>query len=60
MACKFCGRPISGECMNTRDMEDCAISGDDTCFNQLALAGGGEYGLASIIAKREAARSYEE
>ena len=60
MSCKFCGRsggpslptPFDG-CMNTRDMEGFAESGDDTCFYQLARLGGGEKGLKYVIANRE-------
>ena len=60
MRCKFCGRKegtgqfdLANSCMNTRDMEDFAELGDDTCFYQLAKLGGGEKGLNYIIANRE-------
>lgn len=35
-------------CMNTRDMEEEAISGHSECFNQLTKAGGGEKGIFAI------------
>ena len=54
VVCKYCGRTRGYTCVNTRDMEDFAISNDLECFFQLAKLGGGEKGLKYIIANRDA------
>jgi hypothetical protein len=51
--CEYCKRERFVSCRNTRDMEESSLSGDKECFYQLAKCGGGEYGLKSIIIRRE-------
>lgn len=53
MTCEYCKRP-DGHCINTRDMEQFAIEGENECFYQLAKLGGGEAGLKYVINNREA------
>lgn len=44
--CRWCGKEGDWPmiCMNTRDMSDRAIDGDETCFENLAKIGWGESG----------------
>lgn len=44
--CRWCGKEGDWPtiCMNTRDMTDRAIEGDETCFESLAKMGWGESG----------------
>lgn len=51
--CHFCGRQRGHPCMNTLDMEDCAIDGDDFCYAALEAAGGGEKGMRYVTLNRE-------
>ena len=51
--CQYCKRPRDYPCMNTRDMEDFAIDGDDQCLCELAKVGGGEKGLRYVILNRD-------
>jgi hypothetical protein len=48
--CGWCEKDKKVPCMNTRDMEEAAISGNRECFYQLCRAGGGERGPMAIIA----------
>lgn len=42
--CRYCGRERNFPCMNSRDLTDFAIDGDETCFENLAKIGWGESG----------------
>jgi len=42
MKCRYCDRDRDCPCINTRDMTDAAISGEDVCFAALEKCGWGE------------------
>jgi hypothetical protein len=46
--------------MNSRDLEEFAIDGDDVCFAQLEKIGWGEKGREYIIQNRERVKKYRE
>ena len=50
--CRFCGEERSFKCMNTRDMEDRAVSGENKCFGALASMGWAEQGERYILLNR--------
>jgi hypothetical protein len=50
--CRWCEREQDFHCMNSRDMEDFAIGGDDTCYQALINIGGGEKGLRYVALNR--------
>lgn len=54
--CRWCGREGDWPniCMNSRDMTDSAISGDETCFKKLAEIGWGEAGESYVRLNRAA------
>lgn len=57
--CEYCERERNYNCMNTRDMEDFAISGDRECFYQLVKLDvtsgcGGEKGIRYVVLNCEA------
>lgn len=63
--CKECGRTRPVPCMNTRDMEDCAIFGDRECFYQLVKGGvihgaGGEKGIRYVVLNCEDLKKRKE
>lgn len=51
--CTYCGRDRDYPCRNTRDMTDFAIEGDDACYQEITLKGGGESGMRYIDLNRE-------
>ena len=54
--CHYCGKPGYWPvvCMNTRDMTDKAIAGDEICFEALAKSGWGESGERYVRLNRAA------
>ena len=56
VACRFCGHPGNWPvvCLNTRDMTQRAIGGNDRCYDALREAGGGECGMNYVDANRRA------
>jgi hypothetical protein len=52
-ACHYCGREEWPYCMNSRDMEDAAIGGDNQCFTALEQQGWGEAGERYVRLNRE-------
>lgn len=55
MICRWCKRD-DHVCMNTRDMEDAALT-DDLCWQALIDIGGGERGLKYVRLNRESAKA---
>lgn len=60
MSCRFCAREGNGWpeiCLNTRDVEDRAAEGDDSCYQVLVDRGGAEKGLAYVKANRRRSKT---
>src|SRR5438067_1675644 len=53
MQCIYCQRERNMPCMNSRDMTDFAISGDDTCMEALEANKWGESGEQYVRLNRE-------
>lgn len=53
--CRYCGKSEWPYCMNSRDMTDFAIEGNDACFAALEKQGWGENGERYVRLNREAA-----
>lgn len=61
VSCRYCGRTEWPYCMNSRDMEDFAIDGEQRCYDALERSGGGEKGMRYVTLNREAvARQRQE
>lgn len=52
-ACIFCGKTEWPYCMNSRDMEEFAIAGNDRCFTALEHHGWGEVGERYVRLNRQ-------
>lgn len=55
--CRYCGKADWPYCMNSRDMTDYAIEGNDTCFFALERQGWGESGERYVRLNREIAEN---
>jgi hypothetical protein len=55
--CRYCGKAEWPYCMNSRDMTDFAIEGNDRCFIALEKQGWGESGERYVRLNREAAEN---
>lgn len=51
--CRYCGRTEWPYCMNSRDMEDFAIDGEQRCYEALERQGGGEKGMRYVTLNRD-------
>lgn len=54
MKCRYCDRESVFPCVNSRDLTDFAISGEDTCMAALEKQGWGESGERYVRLSREA------
>lgn len=53
MKCRYCDRDMPIPCMNSRDMTDFAIGGEDVCLAALEKNGWGESGERYVRLNRE-------
>lgn len=51
--CRWCEKDLEFPCMNTRDMTDAAIYGNDDCYAALGRAGWGEQGQRYVDLNRQ-------
>lgn len=53
MKCRYCHQDSDFPCVNTRDMTDFAISGNDKCMSALEQAGWGDMGKRYVVLNRK-------